>query len=58
MVHDPSLDQFRNACQKITNYYVVERYPLAVETEFTGEEIRASLEAAGRLIEKIRKGMR
>ena len=58
MVHDPSLDHFRNACQKITNYYVVERYPLAVETEFTKEEIRASLEAAGRLIEKIRKGMR
>jgi HEPN domain-containing protein len=58
MVHDPSLDQFRDACQKITNYYVVERYPLAVETEFTEEEIRASLEAAGRLIEKIRKGMR
>ncbi len=58
MVHDPSLDQFRNACQKITNYYVVERYPLAVETEFTEEEIRASLEAAGRLIEKMRKGMR
>lgn len=58
MVHDPSLDQFRNACQKITNYYVVERYPLAVETEFTEEEIRASLEAAGRPIEKIRKGMR
>lgn len=44
--------------KKITNYYVVERYPLAVETEFTEEEIRASLEAAGRLIEKIRKGMR
>lgn len=58
MVHDPSLDQFRDACQKITNYYVVERYPLAVETEFTEEEIRASLEAAGRLIEKIRKEVR
>ncbi len=55
MAYDSSLDQFRNVCQKITNYYVVERYPLAVGTEFTEETIRASLEAAGRLFEKIRK---
>lgn len=57
ITHDPSLDQFRNACQKITSYYVVERYPLAVETGFTAEEVRASLGAAGQLIEKIRNGM-
>ena len=58
MAHDPSLDQFRNACQKITDYYVVERYPLTVEAGFTAEEVRASLEAAGQLIEKLRQGMR
>ena len=58
MAHDPSLDQFRNACQKITNYYVVERYPLTVEAEFTLDEVRTSLEAAGQLIEKLRRGIR
>ena len=58
IAYDPSLDQFRNACQKITNYYVVERYPLAVEAEFTADEVRTSLEAAGQLIEKLRRGMR
>jgi len=58
MAHDPSLDQFRADCQTITNYYVVERYPLTVGIGFTEEEVRASLEAAVRLIEKIRKGMR
>jgi len=58
MAHDPSLDQFRNACQKITNYYVVERYPLTVEAEFTADEVRTSLEAAGQLIEKLRRGIR
>jgi HEPN domain-containing protein len=57
MMHDPSLDQFRTSCQKITNYYVVERYPLAVEAEFTADEVRASLEAAGQLIEKLRRGI-
>lgn len=35
-----------------------ERYPLAVETGFTEEDVRASLDAAGQLIEKIRKAMR
>ena len=58
MAHDPSLDQFRNACQKITHYYVVERYPLTVEAEFTLDEVRTSLEAAGQLIEKLRRGIR
>lgn len=57
MAHDTSLDQFRNVCQKITNYYVVERYPLAVETDLTEEQVRASLEAAERLIERLRKGI-
>ncbi|MDP2603496.1 MAG: HEPN domain-containing protein [Deltaproteobacteria bacterium] len=57
MAHDPSLDQFRNSCQKITNYYVVERYPLAVEVEFTADEVRTSLESAGQLIEKLRRGI-
>jgi len=58
MAYDPSLDQFRSACQKITNYYVVERYPLAVETGFTADEVRESLQTAGQLIEKLRKGAR
>lgn len=57
MAHDASLDQFRDVCQTITKYYVVERYPLAVETELTEEEVRASLQAAQRLIERIRKGI-
>lgn len=57
MAHDTSLDQFRSVCQKITNYYVVERYPLAVETDLTEKEVRASLEAAERLIERLRKGI-
>lgn len=58
MAQDASLDQFRGVCQTITKYYVVERYPLAVETELTEEEVRGSLEAAQRLIERIRKGIR
>ncbi|MBI4487558.1 MAG: HEPN domain-containing protein [Deltaproteobacteria bacterium] len=58
ITHDPSLDQFRNVCQKITNYYVVERYPLAIGAALTDEDVRAALEAAHRLIERIRKGIR
>ncbi len=57
IAYDPSLDQFRNICQKITNYYVVERYPLAVETELTEKEVRASLEAVQKLIGMARKGV-
>lgn len=57
MAYDPSLDQFRDLCRKITNYYIVERYPLAVRGGLTQEDVRASLKAAQRLIERIRKGI-
>lgn len=55
--HDPALDQFRSVCQKITSYYAVERYPLAIEAELTEKDVRASLEAVRGLIETIRRGL-
>lgn len=55
-VYDPTLEQFRQACQKISRYYMVERYPLMMSTELTEEEVRASLEAVRGLIERVKGG--
>ena len=56
--YDPDLSRFRDACQRITDYYVVERYPLIPDAGPSSEEVQRSLEAARELIEKIRNATR
>lgn len=52
--YDPSLEEFRSVCQKITAFYFVERYPLMIEGGITEEDVRASLEQVAALVEKLR----
>ena len=52
--HDPSLDRFRQACQRITEYYRVERYPLLRGGGVTEDEVRASFEQVQELIQTLR----
>ena len=55
LVYDPSLEIYRDACQKITGFYMVERYPLIVETGLTIDDISNSLTEIQYLLEKLRK---
>lgn len=55
--YDSSLEQFRPACQKITGFYFVERYPAVTEVDLTEEEVRDSLGQVKRLIETLREGV-
>lgn len=57
MAFDPSLTVFRELCQKISAFYLVERYPLVAATGITEQDVRASLEPAEGLITKLRAGM-
>ncbi len=54
LTHDPSLEQFRLACQKITGFYFVERYLFITEAGLTEDDIRDSLTRVKGLIEKLR----
>jgi len=54
IAYDASLENFRSVCQKITAFYLVERYPFVVESGITGEDVRACLEEVDGLIEKLR----
>jgi HEPN domain-containing protein len=54
LAYDSSLEPFRLVCQKITGFYVVERYPFVVEAGLTEDDVRDSLERVGALIEKLR----
>jgi len=56
IAHDPSLEQSRDACRKITEFYTAERYPHVVESGVAEEDVRTSLEQATALIAKLREG--
>jgi HEPN domain-containing protein len=57
LVHEPAVESFRPACQKITGYYFLERYPLFLETELSGKDVRDSRDAVIELIEMLRQGI-
>jgi HEPN domain-containing protein len=44
LAYDPSLEEFRSACQKITAFYFVERYPFVTGTGLTENDVRSSWE--------------
>ena len=54
LTFDPSVEPFRPVCQKVTGFYLVERYPLIVDTGLTEGDVRDSLTQAMPLIEKLR----
>lgn len=57
LAYDASLEESRYACQKITAFYFVERYPFAAQTGITEEDVRCSLEEIRGLVEKLRAGV-
>ena len=54
IVHAASLESYRTVCQRITDYYMEERYPFLVRSELTEDEIKVSLELAEQLIAIIK----
>jgi HEPN domain-containing protein len=54
LAYDTSLEPFRAACQRITGFYLVERYPFIIEAGLTEDDVRDSLGQVKGLIEKLR----
>lgn len=52
--YDPSLEVFRIPCQKVSGFYIAERYPFLPETALTEEEVLSALAEVKGLIEKLR----
>ena len=55
---DPGLAQFRAACQEISDYYFVDRYPLPFAQGPTEADVRHCLETVRALIDKLRSAAR
>jgi HEPN domain-containing protein len=52
--YEKTLEKYRNLLQKVTGYYVIDRYPLASAPTLTPEEVRESIAEAKELIQQLR----
>ena len=52
--HDPHLEEYRASCQKITGYYLADRYPTMTVSGLKPEDVHESLSKIKSLIEKVR----
>ncbi len=54
VTYEASLEEFRESCQMITHYYLINRYPLMVDWELTKAEMERFLAIAEQLFDKLR----
>jgi len=52
--YEKTLEKYRNLLQKVTGYYVIDRYPLASSPTLTPDEVRESITEANELIQQLR----
>ena len=53
LCYDETLGNFRMICDKITEYYTIDRYPFFLDSQLSEEEIRDSLAEAKELVIKL-----
>jgi len=51
--YKPELEAFRKLCEKISGYYVMDRYPLFADSGLTCEDVKNDLPEAKRLIQML-----
>ena len=52
--HDPPLERFRDVCQRITTFYMLDRYPLVAEAGLTPDDVAEALDGVYELTERLR----
>ena len=52
---DSSFEEFRASCQKITQYYLEERYPASIVSELSEDEITKAMKTAKKIILRIKR---
>jgi HEPN domain-containing protein len=57
LLHDATLEKFRDECIKISGYYMADRYPPLTDNSFSVEDVRQSLAAITPMIEELRSAI-
>ena len=52
--YDSTLEEFRGVCQKVTVFYISERYPFVIESGITKKDVLLSLDESNKLIKRLR----
>jgi HEPN domain-containing protein len=52
--YEKTFDAYRTLCQKITGYYVIDRYPLPSAPTLTREEVQESVIEAEKIIQRLK----
>ncbi|MCX6616309.1 MAG: HEPN domain-containing protein [Acidobacteria bacterium] len=55
VAYDRALDEYHDVCEKITNYYVLQRYPPPPGGDLTVAEVRQALGDVRGLVETLRR---
>ncbi len=57
LIYDPTLEESRAICQKITAFYFIDRYPFVTDVFLTEDDIRSSLLQVEMFIKKLKTTM-
>jgi len=52
--YEKIMEQYRSLCQKISGYYIVDRYPLTSAVTLTKQEVQSSMDEAEKLIQRLK----
>ena len=52
--YEKALEKYRSLCQKITGYYMIDRYPLPAAPTLTNEEVQESVAEAEQFIQRLK----
>lgn len=53
VIYEPSLEKFRPLCERVSGYYLLERYPMPISPELTSEDIEKDVEEAKKFIKAM-----
>ncbi len=55
--YDESFDAFRESCQTITTFYIIDRYPVMTNVELSNDDIHMPMDHVGPLTVRIREAI-
>ena len=51
--YEGAMEEYRNLCQNVSGYYIIDRYPLPSTAMLTKEEVQSSIGEAKNLIKRL-----
>jgi len=56
--YDSGLESYRSICQRISAFYLIERYPIAPDAQITSQDVQNAIDQVQGLIENIREHLK